>query len=318
MKNIVVPRINPQLIRKKPVARKPTGGKAAPIPQQRKSVKLRDLNRDYTPPSIPSRPIVVQPKTLKRQTSNVRKKPKVQYRTYDPMPVSPDKIKMVRSIGRGKILVIIGNGPSINQVPLERLKDIPKVEIMSVNAPDPRVWPTEYWSFFDKTQIKRHHQLWENYEGYIFNSPSIREQKKKSMQFRNGSGKGWSRDLVQCVEIGRSSVYATMQIAQWMEFEHVYLFGVDMNPDGIDGQLHFYGVNPDVEPSNRAQRFEKEAKFFSEAAEVLTEEERNRFTFCSLGINPWPFIGKFGACVHKEAIDIIAEHAKELSSEEGS
>ncbi len=70
-----------------------------------------------------------------------------------------------------------------------------------------------------------------------------------------------------------------MQIAYWMNYDHIYLFGVDMNPAGIDGKLHFYGDNPDVEPSIRKDRFEKEATYYSHAAEILTEEERAKYTF---------------------------------------
>lgn len=87
-----------------------------------------------------------------------------------------------------------------------------------------------------------------------------------------------------------------------------------MNAEGINGKLHFYGVNPDVEPKIRAQRFEAESKFYEHAAEVLTESERSKFTFCSQGINPWPFIDKFQSCVHTDAVDKILDHAANLNN----
>jgi len=318
VKNVVVPQIKPQLIRKKVVVKTTPTVKVVALPQERKVIKLQDLPKALSPHIYPApqpvRPVVVQPKNLKRQqSSGVKKKPHVQYRTYDPMPASPARVKAIQATGRGKILVIVANGPSIVEAPLDRLSNVLKVEIMSINAPDPRIWPTTYWTFFDLSQIRRHEKIWDNYDGYIFNSTSIKKQKEKSMQFRNEGGHGWSRDLVQNIYIGRSSVYGAMQIAQWMQFAHIYIFGVDMNPAGIDGKLHFYGTNPDVDPNIRAQRFAAESQYYEKAAEVLTDEERVKYTFCSLGINPWPFMQKYNACEHVKAVDVIIQHAAELN-----
>lgn len=307
MKNVVVPQIKPHLIRKKTVVKSTPTVKVA-LPQERKLIRLEDLQQQAASP----RPIISQSKAVKQPSSRIKKKPTVQYRTHEPMPGSPAKIRAIQASGRGKILVIVANGPSINEVPLDKLVGIPRLETMSINSPDPRIWPTTHWAFFDLSQYRRHEKLWVNYEGYMFNSVSIRQQKNKSMQFRNKAGHGWSRNLVENIFIGRSSVYAAMQIAQWMSFDHTYIFGVDMNPKGLDGKLHFYGINPDVEPKLRAQRFEAESKFYEHAAEVLTEVERSKFTFCSRGINPWPFIDKFQSCTHQEAVDIILAHAAKL------
>jgi hypothetical protein len=291
--------------------------KVVVLPQENKVIKLQDLRssqaRSVSAPAV-STPIVVQPKVLKRQQNpqqNIKKKPHVQYRTRDTMPGSTDKIKSIQAIGRDKLLVIVANGPSVTEAPLEKLRNISKIETMSINCPDERLWPTTYWSFFDLSQKRRHKGFLDNYDGYVFNSASINSDKPKSMQFKNKTGQGWSRDPVKNIFIGRSSVYGSMQIAQWMQFVHVYIFGVDMNPDGIGGKLHFYGTNPDVEPSIRAQRFQAESQFYDNAAEVLTEVERAKFTFCS-EYNPWPFVKKFNYATHK-SVDNILEHALSLS-----
>lgn len=96
-----------------------------------------------------------------------------------------------------------------------------------------------------------------------------------------------------------------------MGHEHIYIFGCDMNPDGLNGQLHFYGQNPDVDPKVRKERFAKEAEFYDIAADILTPEQRLRFTFCS-EYNPWPFVDKFNRRSHKEAIAHILQHAARL------
>jgi len=152
--------------------------------------------------------------------------------------------------------------------------------------------------------------LWTSYGGYIFNSTAIKRQKEKSMQFKNLGGHGFSRDMSKGLHIGRSSVYASMQIALWMAYEHIYIFGCDMNPAGLNGKLHFYGVNPDVDPHNRAERFQKEAEHYDTAAKALSPEERAKFTFCT-EYNPWQFVDSFNKMSHKDVSKIL-EHAAKL------
>jgi len=310
------------LIRKRVVVKSTTPTvKVVALPQERKVIRLQDLPKalpphiSQAPPPVRA-PVVVQPKHLRRQSSNIKKKPRTQHRKHAMLPSSPGRVKAIQAAGRGKILVIVGNGPSITEAPLEQLAQIPKIETLSINAPDQRIWPTTYWAFFDVSQIRRHEKLWESYEGYIFNSTSIKREKEKSMQFRNEGGQGWSRDLSKNIFIGRSSVYAAMQIAMWMQFTHTYIFGVDMNPKGIDGKLHFYGTNPDVDPTIRASRFEAESQFYDKAAEVLTEEERAKYTF-KTDFNPWPFVHKYNQATHK-TVDDILEHARLLQEKQNA
>ncbi len=86
-----------------------------------------------------------------------------------------------------------------------------------------------------------------------------------------------------------------------------------MNPDGLDGKLHFYGVNPDVAPNLRGQRFEKEAKSYDFAADNLDDSERAKFTFCT-EYNPWQFVDKFNRMNHKIAVDYIREHNSRMNN----
>jgi hypothetical protein len=250
-------------------------------------------------------------KSVIRNKIRRSKGPEVLYVTRNPTPQSLDKIKGIQGIGRGKFLVIIANGPSITQAPLEKLRGIENIDIMSINKPDMRVWPTQYWAFFDRSQLNRHKDLWDNYSGYVFNSTAIKEQKPKSMQFKNFGGKGFSTNLDKGIHIGRSSVYAAIQIANWMDYDKIFIFGCDMNPEGIDGKLHFYGTNPDVEPQIRASRFEAEASYYNIAAETLGQKT-TKFYFCSKGINPWPFVNHFPQLEHEKAVDCIIKLSTQL------
>lgn len=241
---------------------------------------------------------VSKPLLKKRRAS---KKGEVRYTTREASPESTPKVARLHNSGRGKVLAIIGNGPSITEVELDKLLYNPKIEILTVNRPDYRIWPTHYWVFFDTSQLRRNEDLWNNYEGTIINSTAIKRQKHNSMQVKNLGGRGWSRDLLAGLHIGRSSVYASMQIAQWMGYDHVYIFGCDMDPAGLNGNLHFYGHNPDAPPEKRGPRFQREADFYDHAATILGPEERQKFTFCS-AYNKWSFVDKFNKMDHRTAV----------------
>jgi hypothetical protein len=168
------------------------------------------------------------------------------------------------------------------------------------------LWPTTYWTFFDISQLRRHEDIWNGYNGVIFNSTSIKRQKLTSLQLKNLGGQGFSKDLTKGIHIGRSSVYAAMQLAHWMEYDKVFIFGVDMNPEGIDGKLHFYGVNPDVDPNKRKERFKNEAEFYEYAANILSDAEKAKYVFCS-SANNWPFTNKYNKLRHEIAVQQILD-----------
>ena len=331
----VVSRITPQLTRRNSVISLATPAVRVAIqPSQAKSVPLTDLHRTVqnrpalAKQAVPTRqPIQIKvppalrpsPSPVLRNQAVIDRKPdlkpqpivRTRYIGFEIDPDSPAKVANLRGMGENRILVIVGNGPSILEVPLEQLKGHPKIDIMSINKPDSRIWPTSHWAFCDTSQFIRHESLWSTYDGVLITSTAIKRQKPKSMQVINLSGQGFSKNLSDGYYIGQSTVYASMQAAYWMAYKHIYAFGVDMNPEGIDGKLHFYGVNPDVDPAVRKGRFEKEASYYEHAANILTEEERKRYTFCS-AYNPWPFVEKFGRLDHRVAVPQILEHANSL------
>jgi hypothetical protein len=109
--------------------------------------------------------------------------------------------------------------------------------------------------------------------------------------------------------IGKSTTFSAMQVAAWMGYEKIYIFGCDMCRVGK--KLHSYGVNPDVPEKVRERRFKKEAEFYDVASKIMGEGLRKKYVFCS-SYNPWPFVDKFERIDQKKAIDIIIEHSKEV------
>lgn len=322
------PNRTPQLVRKRAVVTVPKSVKIVVQPSKNKAVssqQIKQASRQSVSKPLPVKkplvvapPQVVKPKVVKnvshrqklnplnKLNSKNHKSAKVRYVTRNVSPEDKAKANALRNKGKGKILVMVGNGPSIAEAPLELLKSEPHIEVMSINKPDDRIWPTNYWAFYDGSQIRRHENYWSGYTGTIFNSTSIKKRKDKTVIFKNIGGKGFSLDLGKGLYIGRSSVYASMQIALWMDFDKIFIFGCDMNPEGINGKLHFYGVNPDVPPEVRKNRFKDEAAHYHVGADVLNTDQRKKFVFCS-EYNAWDFINKYESMNHKTAVQHIIE-----------
>lgn len=226
-----------------------------------------------------------------------------------------NKIKTLKNIGKGRILVLVAPGPTILEMDLTKLVSTPNIDIASINKPDPRIWPTKFWIFCDQTQYNRNRGLWDSYKGIIINSGAVRERKNNQIIFRSRPGKGFSRDLSLGVYIGRTTTFAALQIALYMNYDKIYVCGCDMSRVTIEkngkkmSPLHSYGVNPDVSENKREQRFQNEAKSFDYGADKLSSIDRSRIIFCS-SVNPYSFIRKFGHIPHENAIDNIIEDAR--------
>ena len=123
----------------------------------------------------------------------------------------------IHNRGIGKILIIVGNGPSHKEAALPKLKNISNIDIMSINKPDERLWPTNYWLFVDNSQVRRHQSLLTGYKGTLINSSAIRSV-KSNIRIKSLHGNGFSLNLHKGMYIGKSSVYAAIQVGIWMGY----------------------------------------------------------------------------------------------------
>ena len=229
------------------------------------------------------------------------------------------RIQKLKDSGKDRILVMIACGPSIKEVPLEKIIGHKSIDFMVINQPygyyEDRcqsehrgIWPPKYWVMCDSSQQRRNSNAWNAYRGTVITSASVKQRHPNHVMIKNRSGKGFSTDLVKGYHIGRSTTYANMQAALYMNYDRIYIFGIDMN--SVNGSLHHYGVNPDVTPENRKSRFSEEARHYEFAAQKLSEDKRKRFIFCS-SYNPFPFVNKFNKLDHKIAPDKILEYLEQ-------
>lgn len=218
------------------------------------------------------------------------------------------KVDDLKNSGVGRLLIMVACGPSILEVDLPKLKEHPLIDLMSINRPDPRVHPTKYWVFCDQSQYVRNKEIFHAYKGTMINAWSVRARHPNQVLIRNKSGKGFSKDLSKGYYIGRSTTFANMQTAHWMNYDRVFIFGCDMcQPPGSD-KLHFYGRNQDVDPQIRVKRFQKEAEHYMIGTKQLTLQERQKFVFCSAH-NDWPFTEHYKKLDHKVAVEHILQLA---------
>lgn len=218
--------------------------------------------------------------------------------------VNQTLISDIQNTKIGKILVIVGNGPSKSSIPIETLKGHKNIEIMSINKPDSRIWPTDYWFFCDNSQHRRHQNIWDTYKGTIINASSVTKSNNRSIRIKTLSGRGFSKNLMIGFFIGRSSVYAAMQVALWMGYDSIFIFGVDMC--AVGGKLYEWGSNPDVNDAMRVKRFKNESQSYDYAAAELPDAIRKKFFFCSK-YNPFKFPDRFNRVDENIAINMILE-----------
>jgi hypothetical protein len=329
----IVAKAKPELIRRREIIKNPSSVKIIINANKSKTINTKGQSplpsyktapvapqKQSSNKSIPKSSAVSRKNASRQVTRRIvesrKKAARIEYGISNISADSLLRIKQLKNTGRGKIGVIVGNGPSILDIDIGLLKNRENIDLISINKPDPRIWPTPYWAFYDLSQLRRNEDIFNDYNGIILNSTAIKRQKANSCQVKNLGGKGFSRDLSKGLHIGRSSVFATMQIAYWFGYERIYIVGCDMNPQGKNGKLHFYGVNPDVDPNSRKERFKKEAEHYDYAADILEEHERQKFVFCS-SENKWGFISKYGHMAHEECIDHILKLSKTLKESYG-
>lgn len=282
---------------------KPAQRITLPVVQtQRPIIKQAVVNNRPTIPVKPQAPIIPDFRRVSQQQAMpaVRRRGLVQDEHYH-------NIMSLKNCGSGRILVMIACGPSTLEVDFSPILAAKNIDVMVINKPYKPVWPSKYWAFCDQSQYVRNKDDFENYSGTIITSTAVAARKRgqiivKAKQMLHGHL--FSKDLTDGYVIGRSSVYANMQTALWMNYDKVFIFGVDMTE--VNGSLHHYGVNPDVQPEIRKERFRHEAKNYDKLATVLTIEIRKRFYFCS-SYNPWTFPNLFNKLDHKEAVSVIMQ-----------
>lgn len=272
----------------------------------RKKRKVRILKQNNKIQINREMPAVIKPKKHKKNSNRIRelRQNKTVLRLQNKIVKNANyyKLDKLKDIGKDKFLIMVACGPSVLEIDLEPLKNLRNVDMMTINKPLKSIWPTKYWAFCDHSQYLRNKQTFDHYNGTLFNSTAVRARRDNQIIINVKHGSGVTRNIHEGYIIGRSSVYANLQLAIWMNYDKIFVFGVDMC--AVNGKLHHYGVNPDVAENKRKERFKAEAQHYNRMGEVLPAHIKTKIYFCSSYLK-WPFTQNFSSLDHKKAVNFI-------------
>lgn len=217
-----------------------------------------------------------------------------------------EKINNIKDCGVGKILIMLACGPSVNEIDITKLLNHDLIHIMVINKPIPSINP-EYWAFCDNSQYTKNKDVFNSYGKLTITSSSVRASKINHIMIKPIHSEGIKRDLKEGYVIGRSSVYANIQVALWMNYDKIFIFGIDMCE--VNGKLHHshYGINTDVSHDVRIKRFNDEEYHYNIMSEKMPEDLRKKIYFCS-SYNTRKFVDKFNRLDHKVAVEEIIKN----------
>ena len=148
------------------------------------------------------------------------------------------KIKAFHNIHKGEDCFIIGNGPSLNRIEIEKLNEFYNFGMNKIYLLfDYKNLDIDYYVSVNKLVIEQSIKQIREFEIPVFlnhgNSRNI-ESKKNIIKLETGGLNGvFQHDLTSFIPEGYTVTYVAMQIAYYMGFKNVYLVGMDHNFDQI-------------------------------------------------------------------------------------
>lgn len=210
---------------------------------------------------IPTRQRISAPSRFKSSNSKFVKK-------EDPLPVYS-----LRNIGQGLRLHILACGPSMK---MTYRPDMPG-DVMCINKPVLEYHP-RWWVFFDETQKRRNIDVWNLFRGTILTGYGVKPPRKHNqIMIPAVDIEAFCTDGF--VWIGKDSTYAACQLAAFMNYDMIFVHGLDKTQ--VNGQTHFYGKNEDAPDEYRLPRFDQECYAWDWAATHVSPEVKRKFRFMS-------------------------------------
>ena len=169
---------------------------------------------------------------------------------------SAEKLRLLHNSRLGETVVIIGNGPSLNDTELEILTDVPTFGVNAIFlAADRLPKPVTYYVVEDTSvfkenlaDIKAFPADWKLFPAMYRSSFTDEDIDERTVFFRMNAGfydrktgttghPRFSTDATQRLYCGQSVTIINLQLAHWMGFHRVVLVGMDFSytiPDDVD------------------------------------------------------------------------------------
>lgn len=163
------------------------------------------------------------------------------------------RIERMKDLYAGKPMLVVGNGPSLNQTPLEKFSGVPAIGMNKIDLLFERTtWRPSLILTVNSMVVKQHAERFSQLEVPVFVSWKARWLIPR--RFRNRIGYFCERancrfsfDVADGVGSLATVTYAALQFAHYMGANPVVLFGVDHSYGKVSTT---YSYEPRVGPDN--------------------------------------------------------------------
>lgn len=142
-------------------------------------------------------------------------------------------ISELRDRHKGKPMLVVGNGPSLNQTPLERFASVPSIGMNKIDLLYPHTsWRPELVVCVNNLVAIQHQSIYAASEIPIFIGWKARwflnrEARSNVNFFNTMKSNAFSKDAVAGFGSSATVTYIALQMAYWMGADPVIIFGVD-------------------------------------------------------------------------------------------
>ncbi|MXO67070.1 hypothetical protein [Altericroceibacterium endophyticum] len=164
-----------------------------------------------------------------------------------------ESLEQLKDRYRGKPMLIVGNGPSLNKTPLDQFLDVPSIGMNKIDLLFDRTrWRPSMILCTNNVVVKQHSESFLKSNIPIFLAWKsrwfLKSKRSKSIHFFNIFGsEDFKPDIVQGVGSGATVTYAALQFAYYMGADPVIIVGVDHNFDRTgDSNVYEKRVGADV------------------------------------------------------------------------
>ncbi|MCT4685397.1 MAG: hypothetical protein N4A39_16875 [Roseicyclus sp.] len=145
----------------------------------------------------------------------------------------PAAIAALKNRHKGKPMLVVGNGPSLNQTPFDLFAHVPSIGMNKIDLLyDRTVWRPELIVCTNNIVVQQHQHVFAQSEIPVFLAWKSRfmmkdENRKRVRFFDLKSSNAFSTNAVQGLGSSATVTYIALQMAYWMGADPVIIFGVD-------------------------------------------------------------------------------------------
>lgn len=176
--------------------------------------------------------------------------------TYNAFYRSPETTKELmawKDKYKNQAMLVVGNGPSLNQTPLNEFSHIPSVGLNKIDLLFPRTtWRPTVILCMNDVVVQQHWKNWLKLDIPVILSWKSRwfvpkKVREKFAYFLITNKRDFSQDFANAVGRAHSVTYAALQFAHWCGANPVIIFGVDHSfVQGDKADLYERRVGADV------------------------------------------------------------------------